>query len=40
VVVIDNCSTGRLENLAHVKNNPRLTVHVADIVRDDIARCF
>ncbi len=31
VVVIDNVSTGRLQNLDHVKDNPRLTVHVADI---------
>jgi UDP-glucose 4-epimerase len=40
VVVIDNCSTGRLENLAHVKGNPHLTVHVADIARDDIGVFF
>jgi UDP-glucose 4-epimerase len=40
VVVIDNCSTGRLENLAHVQANPRLKVHVADIARDDIAAFF
>lgn len=31
VVVIDNISTGRLQNLDHVKDNPKLTVHVADI---------
>lgn len=31
VVVIDNVSTGRLQNLDHVKDNPKLTVHVADI---------
>jgi UDP-glucose 4-epimerase len=29
--VIDNLSTGRLLNLDHVKSNPRLTVHIADI---------
>lgn len=32
VVVIDNCSTGRLENLEHQKDNKRLKVHVMDIV--------
>lgn len=31
VVVVDNVSTGRLQNLDHVKDNPKLTVHVADI---------
>ena len=31
VVVIDNCSTGRLENLAHQRDNEMLTVHVCDI---------
>lgn len=31
VVVVDNCSTGRLQNLDHVKDHPKLTVHVADI---------
>ncbi len=31
VVVIDNCSTGRLENLAHLGQPAGLTVHVADI---------
>ncbi len=31
VVVIDNCSTGRLENLAHHKGNKMLTVIEADI---------
>ena len=40
VVVIDNCTTGRLENLAHVKDNPRLKVHVADIADGDIAPLF
>jgi UDP-glucose 4-epimerase len=32
VRVIDNCSTGRLENLAHLSKNPKLEVHVQDIV--------
>lgn len=31
VVVLDNCSTGRLENLSHQKDNPKLSVHVCDI---------
>lgn len=31
VVVLDNCSTGRLENLEHQKNHPNLVVHVLDI---------
>lgn len=31
VAVIDNCSTGRLENLAHLKDRDGLSVHVGDI---------
>ncbi len=31
VTVIDNCSTGRLENLDHLKDSDRLSVHVLDI---------
>lgn len=31
VTVIDNCSTGRLENLAHHEGNPRLKIIQADI---------
>jgi len=31
VVVLDNCSTGRLENLEHQKENNNLSVHVCDI---------
>lgn len=31
VRVIDNCSTGRLENLEHQKGNPNLSVKIADI---------
>lgn len=31
VVVLDNCSTGRLENLAHQRENDKLVVHVCDI---------
>lgn len=31
VRVIDNCSTGRLENLDHQKGNPKLSITVADI---------
>ena len=41
VTVIDNFSTGRALNLAHVKDNARLTVHEADIVdRRRIAPSF
>lgn len=40
VVVIDNCSTGRLENLLHQKDNKHLSVHVADIAGDDIRPFF
>jgi len=31
VAVIDNFSTGRMENLAQCSDNPRLTVHRADV---------
>ena len=31
VIVIDNCSTGRLENLAHHKDDDRLQIVQADI---------
>ncbi|MES9855321.1 MAG: SDR family oxidoreductase [Sedimenticola sp.] len=31
VVVLDNCSTGRVENIAHVANNERLCFHHVDI---------
>ncbi|MBD99170.1 MAG: NAD-dependent dehydratase [Verrucomicrobia bacterium] len=36
VVVLDNCSTGRLENLEHQKENTQLTVHVCDIADYEI----
>ena len=32
VIVIDNFSTGRPQNLAHLADNPRLTVHQCNIV--------
>lgn len=35
VVVIDNYSTGRPENLAHLSANPRLSIHDADIIEHD-----
>lgn len=35
VTVIDNLSTGRLLNLDHQKNNPKLTVHIADIAEHE-----
>jgi UDP-glucose 4-epimerase len=38
VVVIDNLSTGRLQNLAHVATNSRLEVHQADIAELDAIR--
>lgn len=31
VVVLDNCSTGRIENLQHLKGNSNLAVHICDI---------
>ena len=31
VIVLDNFSSGRLENLEHMKNNPRLAVHRVDV---------
>ncbi len=41
VVVIDNCSTGRIENLEHQKDNNNLNVHILDIVNyDDILPIF
>lgn len=40
VVVIDNYSTGRPENLARFAENPALTVFEADIASADIAPCF
>ena len=41
VRVIDNCSTGRLENLAHHKGNERLKIIVEDICNyDKIAPVF
>jgi UDP-glucose 4-epimerase len=35
VVVLDNCSTGRLKNLEHLQGHPRLSVYVCDI--NDVA---
>ncbi|MBF0375221.1 MAG: SDR family oxidoreductase [Alphaproteobacteria bacterium] len=40
VVVIDNFSTGRPENLGHVADNPRLSIHQADIASSDIRPLF
>lgn len=41
VTVIDNCSTGRLENLAHHKGEQRLTIVEADICdQEKIASLF
>jgi UDP-glucose 4-epimerase len=40
VVVIDNFSTGRPENLVEFASNPGLTVHQADIAENDIQPFF
>ena len=41
VRVLDNCSTGRTSNLEHLKSNPRLEFHQADIVdHEKIAPLF
>jgi UDP-glucose 4-epimerase len=31
IVVLDNFTTGRRENLTHLKDNPRLTIHEVDV---------
>ena len=40
VVVLDNFSTGRPENLAMFAGNPRLSVHQLDIAADDLTSHF
>jgi len=40
VVVIDNYSTGRPENLDHHKGNPKLSLHQMDIATDNIGPLF
>lgn len=41
VCVLDNFSTGRLQNIIHLLDNPRLTVHEVDIGSDgDLSRFF
>lgn len=41
VIVIDNCSTGRIENLEHQKDNDNLNVHILDIANyEDILPLF
>jgi UDP-glucose 4-epimerase len=35
VIVLDNFSTGRPENLAHLADNPRLTLHDVDVVNHE-----
>jgi len=35
VVVLDNLSTGRLENLAHHRQNPRLVIHRVDVAQHE-----
>lgn len=36
VVVLDNCSTGRIQNLEHQKNHPNLEVHIVDISDESV----
>src|SRR3954447_25487468 len=38
VLVLDNFSTGRPENLAHHRGNPRLTVHPVDVSQHEAIR--
>lgn len=40
VEVIDNLSTGRRENLAHLQPNPNLRLSALDIARDEISPVF
>ncbi len=40
VTVLDNYSTGRPANLAHLRSNPRLTVHEVDIAESDLGSLF
>lgn len=42
VLVLDNCSTGRLQNLSHLKNHPQLKVEVVDLtdVKVDLSAYF
>lgn len=40
VTVLDNFSTGRPQNLDHLKNNPHLTVHQVDISDHEAIRPF
>ncbi|MDP6587432.1 MAG: GDP-mannose 4,6-dehydratase, partial [Anaerolineales bacterium] len=36
VAVLDNFSTGRLDNLSHVRNHDGLTIHEADITDSEL----
>ena len=38
VIVVDNFSTGRLENLDHLKQNPNLVIVEADICEDNLSK--
>lgn len=40
VIVLDNCSTGRLDNLAHHKGNDKLQVEVCDIADFEVIAPF
>lgn len=40
VTVLDNCSTGRYENLAHLAGNPRVIFKQIDIAREPLEKHF
>ena len=40
VTAVDNFSTGRRRNLAHVVDNPRLRIVEADVAEADLGACF
>lgn len=40
MTVVDNFANGRLRNLEQHAENPRLTVHEADVANSDLAPCF
>ena len=40
VIVIDNCSTGRIQNLEHHKGNDKLEVHICDIADFEVIEPF
>ena len=40
VTCLDNFSTGRLQNLEHLKNNTNLNVQQVDIAKDKLEKYF